>query len=224
MGDTLSKFEFLDFPESEENFANCDIALRNGRHIQNHYHEAGMYDYIATYFEELGYLYLKLFGLQLRYGEYHDERYYFLDFTGDSKGKYGGTRSDRLSARHTLFGLLLLKIHRLENQFGKDDIDLAKLKDRLKNENNTYRDDIYRLFAKVSTKGGATEPDESNIDTWIDNSLAKFGELGWVYFDQDDNRGRFTILPSFNRLFDIYLQEIKEFDKVFNDSVIPDPS
>lgn len=217
MEDTASKFEFLALQESEENFANCDIALRSGRHIQNHHHEVRLYDYVATFYEELSNFYLKLYGLELRCGEFHDDKYYFLDFTGESKGKYAGNRSDRLSARHTLFGLLLLKIHRLENYFGRKDIEISKLKERLKNENNTYRDDIYRLFARVSNRSNATEADEVNIDTWIDNSLSKFEELGWIYFD-DDNRDLFTILPSFNRLFELYLTEIKEFDKLSEES------
>jgi hypothetical protein len=216
MGDQPSKFEFLDSSDSEESFANCDIALRGGRHIQNHHHEIRLYDYISNNYDELVYFYLKLFGLHLKFSVHHDNKYYFLDFAADSKGKYGGTRSAPLSARHTLFGLLLLKIHRLENYFGKNDIDIGKLKERLKNENNTYRDDIYRLFARVSGKGGATEPDETNIDTWIDNSLAKFEELGWIYFESTTDH--FTILTSFNRLFELYLTEIKEFDKILDDS------
>jgi hypothetical protein len=219
MEHTVSKFEFLDLDDSEENFANCDIALRSGRHIQNHHHEVRLYDYISTYFRELGYYYFKLMGLELKFGEFQDNRYFYLDFTGDSKGKYGGNRSDKLSPKYTLFGLLLLKIHRLENHFGKGEINVAKLQERLKNETNAYREDIYRLFGRVSGKNTATEFDETSIDTWIDNSLSKFSELGWIYYETE-TEGNFSILPSFNRLFELYFREIKDFDQIFSEPTV----
>jgi len=213
MGDDVSKFEFLDSDDSEENFANCDFALRAGRHIQNHHHEHRLYNYISTYFIELVYLYRKLYGVTLKRDEFHDQAYFFIDFDADNKGKFTGARSDKLSTRHTLFGLLLLKIYRVDNYFGRSDVNVQKLKEQLKNDNNNYRDDIYRLFAKVANRNNASETDEGNIDTWIENGLKKFDELGWIHFD-DDNVDLFTILPSFNRLFKLYINEIKDFDKL----------
>ena len=213
MADEVSKFEFLDNEDSEENFANCDFALRNGKHIQNHYHEHRVYDYLSTYFSELVYLYRKLYGVLLKREEFHDQPYFFIDFDEDNKGRFTGNRSDKLSSRHTLFGLLLLKIYRVDNYFGRNEISVLKLKEQLKNDSNNYRDDIYRLFAKVANRNNASETDEGNIDTWIEKGLRKFDELGWIYFDPD-NTDQFTILPSFNRLFKIYINEIKEFDKL----------
>jgi chromosome condensin MukBEF MukE localization factor len=213
MGDEVSKFEFLNSDDSEEKFANCDFALRGGRHIQNHYHEYKLYDYISSNFDELVYFYRKLYGVALRRDEFHEQPYFFIDFDADNKGKFTALRSDKLSTRHTLFGLLLLKIHRVDNYFGRNDISIEKLKAQLKNGNNNYRDDIYRLFAKVANRNNASETDEGNIDTWIENGLKKFDELGWIHFD-DNNTDLFTILPSFNRLFKMYIDEIREFDKL----------
>lgn len=215
MGDHVSTFDFLTTEESQEHFANCDFALKSGRHIQNHHHELKLFDYIKVYESELSYYYLKLFGVPLKHGEYHDQLYYYLDLEGDNKGKFTGSRNDRLSSRHILFGLLLLKIHRLDNYFGRDELSLKQLKDKLKNESSNYREDIYRLFARVANKSGASETDDSNIDIWIENSLSKFAELGWIYFDPNDE-DQFTVLPSFNRLFALYFNEIKNLDQIID--------
>jgi chromosome condensin MukBEF MukE localization factor len=213
MGYEASKFEFLDSDDSEENFANCDFALKSGKHIQNHHHEYRLYEYISNNFEELVHLYRKLYGVVLKRDEFHDQTYFYIDFDSDSRGKFTGTKSDKLSSRHTLFGLLLLKIYRVDNYFGRSEISVLKLKEQLKNDNNNYRDDIYRLFAKVANRNNASETDEGNIHTWIENSLKRFDELGWIYFDNDDN-DLFTVLPSFNRLFKIYVNEIRDFEKL----------
>lgn len=215
MENESGKFEFLDTEESREHFANCDFALRSGRHIQNHHHEYALFEYIEENIEHLEYYYSTLYGVALRHGEFQDNLYYFIDFDGESKGKLSGLRSEKLSSRHTLFALLLLKVYRLDNYFGSNTFAIQALKESLKNDSNAYREDIYRLFAKVSNKNNASEPDESNIDQWVDNSLAKFSDLGWIYFEPEN---QFTILPSFNRMFELYRNEILGIEAIMEDT------
>ena len=212
MGNDTSVYAFLEAGESEENFANCDFALRAGRHIQNHPQELRIFDYIVQFKDELSHYYQKLYGIRLRQGEFHDQIYFYLELDTEDRGRFTGNRTEKLSARHTLFGLLLLKIQRIDKRFGKDEISVSEFKEQIKKDGKNYRDEIYFLFARVSNKS-ATETDDGNIDTWVDNSLKKFEELGWIYF-LEDNKEQFEIQPSFNRLLQLYLNEIKNFEQL----------
>ncbi len=210
METTNSAFEFLESEESKNYFAQSDFALRSGKHIQHVKHEAAQFEYIARYTAELSIYYFTLFGVQLKEGE-SPERYYYLDFDANTRSQLG--KSERLSPRHTLLGLLLLKMYRVDRFFDSARISRQQFKESLKDENDDYKDEVYRLFAKVNQKADSTRIDEDNIDTWIDNSLTKFKELGWVYVDSEE-KDYFEIMPSINRLFEMYQYEIMNIDKI----------
>tara|TARA_R110001599_G_scaffold80918_4_gene218527 strand:+ start:1643 stop:2293 length:651 start_codon:yes stop_codon:yes gene_type:complete len=203
-------FKFLKDEDSIKYFANVDFDLKAGKHIQNYSTQFYEYDYIVKFFIELRYYYSLLFGVSLTKSSYGNENYYYLQFE-DGKGSFKGSLSERLSSRHTLFGLLLLKIHRLDKHFSDNRMTLDSLKNHLKDSSNIYRDDIYRLFARVQSPEMASEPDEQNVDSWIVNSLNKFEQLGWIVFEDEHE---FKILPSFNRLFEMYKDTISNFDSL----------
>jgi len=203
-----NEFAFLGTEDSISHFAKVDFSLRAGKHIQGHDSQFNEFYYVSKFYKELKNYYLLLFGVCLTKSSYGNEDYFYLLFE-DNKGHFNSDLIDKLSTRHTLFGLLLLKITRLDRHFSQNTLAIDSLKDYLRDSSNMYREDMYRLFAKVQTKDMATDPDEQHIDQWIDSSLKKFEQLGWIFFEEEL---AFKVLPSFNRLFEIYKDTISNFE------------
>lgn len=215
MENANKKYSFLESDEAESLFADIDFALKSGQHVQNFPHQTDLFNFLEKFEDELRAYYKNLFKVALIGKGTDYTRYFYLELDDESRGIVK-SRSKKLSPEHTLMGVLLLKIHRIDKYF-VNDIYVPDFIQLLKS-NEEYKRFIYDLFAKRREKE-ATEIDENTIDDWVRNSLREFERLGWVHFDLR-NKELFEIMPSIERLFTMYSYEIHHIDRLIDESNI----
>ncbi|MGL4596836.1 MAG: chromosome partition protein MukE [Bacteroidia bacterium] len=213
MEDANKKYSFLETEEAENLFADLDVALKMGQHVQNFPHQTDLFNFIEKFEDELRAYYRNLFKVNLAGKGSDYTRYFYLEIDEESRGIVK-SRSKKLSPEHTLLGILLLKIHRID-KFFVNDIFVPDLIQLIKT-NEEYKNYIYNLFAKRREKE-ATEIDENTIDDWVRNSLKEFERLGWINYDLR-NREVFEIMPSIERLFTMYSYEIHNIDRLIDET------
>ncbi|TND10525.1 MAG: hypothetical protein FD123_167 [Bacteroidetes bacterium] len=213
MENANKKYSFLETDEAENLFAELDFLLKSGQHVQNFPHQTDLFNFLEKFEDELRMYYKNLFKVALVTKGTDYTRYFYLELDDESRGIVK-TRSKKLSPEHTLMGILLLKIHRIDKYF-INDIYVPDLIQLVKS-NEEYKSYIYNLFAKRREKE-ATEIDENTIDEWIRNSLKEFERLGWIHFDHR-NKELFEIMPSIERLFTMYSYEIHHIDRLIDES------
>ena len=213
MEDANKKYGFLETDEANSLFAELDIALKMGQHVQNYPHQVELFNFLEKYEEELRAYYRNIFKVNLAAKGTDYTRYFFLELDEESRGIVK-TRSKKLSPEYTLLGILLLKIHRIDKYF-VNDIYIPDLIQLIKS-NEEYKNYIYNLFAKRREKE-ATDIDENTIDEWVRNALQHFDRLGWIYFDPR-NKDLFEIMPSIDRLFTMYSYEIHNIDRLIDET------
>jgi len=213
MEDANKKYGFLETDEAENLFAELDVSLKMGQHVQNYPHQVELFNFLEKYEEEIRAYYRNIFKVNLAAKGTDYTRYFYLELDDESRGIVK-TRAKKLSPEYTLLGILLLKIHRIDKYF-INDIYIPDLIQLIKS-NEEYKNYIYNLFAKRREKE-ATDIDENTIDEWVRNALQQFDRLGWIYFDPR-NKDLFEIMPSIERLFTMYSYEIHNIDRLIDET------
>jgi len=187
--------------------------FKSGQHVQNYPHQVELFNFVEKYEDELRAYYRNLFKVNLAGKGSDYTRYYFLEMDEETHGIVKA-RAKKLTPEHTLLGILLLKIHRIDKYF-INDIYVPDFIQLLKT-NEEYKNFIYNLFARRREKE-ATEIDENTIDEWVRNSLKEFERMGWIHFDPR-NKELFEIMPSIDRLFTMYSYEIHNIDRLIDET------
>lgn len=200
-------YDFLLQSETKEIFGKLDFELKLGTHIQySHPDQESYFLFIRKYFPSLYDYYKDLFGIILEKGGEDLNTYYYLSFDGNNRG----TISQRyfLSEEYILIGLFVCKAYSID--FNSEESSLEIFKRLIQNEYDEYKDDFYRLLA--NTKSTIyTGDDDIELEKSIRNAFSEFKKLGWVYFKTEN---QFVILPSFERLRILYIQEIMNIQEI----------
>lgn len=128
MENESSNYPFLNSDLAKKYFADSDFALKQGRHIQDFGNDHKYFVFIDEYYDKgLQTYYETFFQVKLRREEADRERYYFLDFPEDTRGKLGkDNRSKELEDDRLIFGILLLNIYK-EKFFEKKEVRWQEL-------------------------------------------------------------------------------------------------
>lgn len=210
--DLKSPFSFLDEFEVQEYFAQLNLALLEGRHIEpsdyNHY------KLLREYWEELGYYYENLYQLKLTFRRTSNGEYCYLDFYESGLGKLSDpSKRKDLTDVQTVYGLMLVKMS-LDREF---DIDKAFNWEQVKQEIlEGERSASYKrvLFNKEADRRHFTEKELDPVMKNLVRVLRKFEQMGWVedvkYEEGEDLQ--FTLRESISRLMLLYENEIEDFE------------
>lgn len=193
-------------------FSETDTLLRSGKYIQNIEKQLNSYDFISKYFTELKNYYNLLFDAKLEEKGEEPSNYFYLHIEENSNSIFK-QNSKKLKQEYHLFGILLLKIIRVDKYFSSK-INVQELKKVISN-NIEYQTHINRLFAKSDKP---TEVGEKTIDTWIAKSLSEFNDLCWIHFPNKNNKDLFEPLPAIDRLMTLYNYQIQNIDKLFEET------
>lgn len=210
-----TRYEFLKHKKAKNFFAETDLWLKSGYHIQEKHPEQRQHFRFIEECPDLKEYYNSFYNVNLEYG-YDDSnnKYFFIDFFRDKKddyerGRVGLFKQEYLSVEFVIVGVLLAYID-IADHVGS----INELQKMLHHDYEEYKEGIYRLFANVQNKKILPSSDGDLVNKKIENALRKFGEIGWLYFTPQTDK--FEIMPSFNRLInDLYYDEIKNFDKIF---------
>lgn len=200
-------FDFLDTESSQRYFADADFALKSGRHIQYYNSDTKIWEFISDYFEPLQNYYEWLFGIYLK-DDYNDnDRYFYLDFPDEGKGKLGKDRSKQLDDSQVIFGILLLNFYK-EKYFEKKEIKWEELEQLF---DESEQKEYWQLLFYGKKEATPKEIEKRKSD--VVRIINQFDDLGWIAWI-DKNEFVFEILPSINRIGKLYFNEIQNIEMI----------
>lgn len=198
---------FYNDADAEVLFAKLDYLLKDGMHIQERDHQFSLFYFLARNERSLTAYYEQYFGINLSVGGVGRDRYYFLEFNQSDRGGIDGEHRYFLKAEYVVIGFLIYKIIFIDRNFEIDSV--KKLQQTIQTDYEEFKDDLYRLLARLR-RTGSTELGDSRVADIVLDALKEFKKLGWVYLDED----YFDVMPSFHRLNKIYSDHINNFEEL----------
>ena len=196
-----TSYAFLNSESARKNFADTDFVLKQGHHIQDHGNDHKLFVFVDEYYEKgLQIFYENIYGLKLHREESDRERYYFLSFPEDGKGKFGkDNRSKELEDDKLIFGILLLNLYK-EKFFEKKEIRYHELEQIFKESEHK---DLWLQLLYGKIKNNYSPGEEIEVRNKITRILKSFEDLGWIEFINQEET-HFEILTSIDRISKLY--------------------
>ena len=204
-------FSFLENEEVQIHFADLNIDLLRGRHIQRDDYYS--FELLDKYEDDLRYYYTSLYGLVLTKEKVGTEIYYYLDFSQDGRGKLSSpSRYKQLSDTQVIIGIMLLNMYydRFFNHL--KEIDKEDIKKEILEGENSH---LYKKLLFDDIRDDYSDLEWNKVIVWLKKTLKDFDTLGWIQRQQslDLDEIRFTIKESIHRLAKLYKNEIENFDQ-----------
>jgi hypothetical protein len=216
MENANTSFAFLTSDDATKYFAEVDILLKQGRHIQDYGSDSRLFFFIDEYYDRgLRDFYKQFFQINLERESHDNERYYYLDFTEDSKGKLAkDNRNKELESDRIIFAILLLNVYK-EKFFEKKESNWQELSQIFKeSEHKELWQEL--LFGKL--KQNYTPQEEQNVKDKVRSIIKDFEKLGWVALKSAEDLN-FEILPSIARISKLYsdvIENVEALDEYLN--------
>ncbi len=211
----IDQYAFLYEKKATSVLAKLDYALRGGIHIQREYPtDANLFRFLNENFESLKNYYKDFFNLKLVKEGNEFNQYFYLDLNEDGKSNIPSDYRDYLKNEHIILGMLFLKMYKLDGNIELDSISefTSLLYEEYEEEKNALR----KLINDSSSDKGSDLNDQKFTEV-IKKSFVKFGELGWLVWENDDKKNKFKIMPSFERLRNAYQPQIETIDNLLKE-------
>ncbi|WP_444647669.1 chromosome partition protein MukE [Flavobacterium columnare] len=211
------KYGFLYKKKAEGIFAKLDYTLRSGIHIQREYpSDANLFRFLneKENFESLKNYYKDFFNLNLRKDGNEFNQYYYLDLNEDGKSNVPSDSRDYLKNEFIIVGMLFLKMYKLDGNIELDSI--SEFTSLLYEEYEEEKTALRKLINDNSSDKGSDLNDQRFEDV-VKKSFIKFGELGWLMWDDEIEKNKFKIMPSFERLRVAYQPQIETIDDLIKE-------
>lgn len=211
------KYSFLYEKKAVNVFAKLDYTLRSGIHIQREYpFDVTIFRFLNENenFESLKEYYKDFFNLNFRKEGNEFNQYYYLELNEDGKSNVSSDHRDYLKSEFIIIGMLFLKMYKLDGNIELDSISdfISLLYEEYEEEKNALR----KLINDNSSDKG-TDTTDQRFEDIIRKSFVKFGELGWLMWDDGSDKNKFKILPSFERLRMVYQPQIETIDDLIKE-------
>jgi chromosome condensin MukBEF MukE localization factor len=205
----ITDFRFLAEEAVSKYFADLNIKLLSGRHIQ--VSDYAVFSVLEDYYEELRYFYRQLYSMELSRKSFDQATYYYLNFFDAGRGKLGDPLRYRpITELQTVTGLMLLDMYFTRYFDPEKKITWAMIQEEIKSGDN--RTALQRLlFSELRVEYSDTELQiaEKRFKT----AIARFDMLGWVsQLSAGQEELCFVINPSIHRIAELYEQELQDLD------------
>lgn len=204
-------YQFLNSDRAKKYFADADIALKQGKHLQDYGNDSRIFSFVDEYYERgLKEYYPTFFQMNLVRDKNDNQTFYYLDFPEDGKGKFGKeNRSKELEDEKVIFAILLLNMFK-DKFFEHKEIEWAEL-DQIFKESEHKELWQKLLFGRV--KLSYTINEEQGVKDKVKSILKDFEKLGWVEIKNIDEV-KFEIMPSIERISRLYRDVIGKVDSI----------
>lgn len=204
-------YQFLNSDRAKKYFADADIALKQGKHLQDYGMDSRIFSFVDEYYDKgLKEYYPQFFQMNLVRDKNDNQTFYYLDFPEDGKGKFGKeNRSKELEDEKVIFAILLLNMFK-DKFFEHKEIEWAEL-DQIFKESEHKELWQKLLFGRV--KPSYTINEEQGVKDKVKSILRDFEKLGWVEIKNVDEV-KFEIMPSIERISRLYRDVIGKVDSI----------
>lgn len=217
----ISDYSFLTEESVEKHFANVNILLLSGKHIDSKYYVE--YTILESYEAHWIFFYSNLYKLNLAAGISDGSRYYYLDFTENGKGKLSdASRNKELTELQTLIGLTLLDMY-YQKYFDEEKIiHWNDIKTQILESDHQ---EAYKRVLFNDIRDSYDEKEWSIVENKFGKTIDSFDKLGWVEKQSGRNEELvFEIRPAIHRLTKLYQEELQNFElfsqQLKNDEVL----
>ena len=213
----IESYSFLNNKKAKNIFAKLDYALRSGIHIQREYPlNANLYRFLSESenYESLKDYYKNFFNLNLIKEGNDFDNYYYLNFNEDGKGNVPSDNRDYLKSEYIIIGMLFLKMYKLD---GNIELDSVSEFTTLLYEEYEEQKNALRKLINDNSSDKSTDMGDQRFETAIMKSFEKFGDLGWLIWEREDEKDKFKIMPSFERLRINYQPQIETIDDLIKE-------
>jgi len=205
----ISDYSFLAEESIEKHFADINILLLSGKHIDQKYYVA--YTVLESYEAQWKNFYRNLYRLNLVADIFDRSRYYYLDFTENEKGKLNdSSRNRELTPLQTLIGLTLLDMY-YQRYFDEEkiihwnDIKIQILE--------SDHQEAYKRILLNDIRESYDEKEWNEVHGKFSKTIDNFDKLGWVEKQSGKSEELvFEIRPAIHRLAKLYNQELQNFE------------
>lgn len=205
----ISDYSFLAEELIERHFADINILLLSGKHIDQKYYVA--YTVLESYEAQWKNFYRNLYRLNLVADIFDRSRYYYLDFTENEKGKLNdSSRNRELTPLQTLVGLTLLDMY-YQRYFDEEkiihwnDIKIQILE--------SDHQEAYKRILLNDIRESYDEKEWNEVHGKFSKTIDSFDKLGWVEKQSGKSEELvFEIRPAIHRLAKLYNQELQNFE------------
>jgi hypothetical protein len=211
MENANSNFPFLSTDQAKKYFADADIMLKQGRHIQDFGNEIRLFSFIDENFDKgLEEYYKQLFGMNLVKGSSDNEKFYYLDFPEEGKGKLGKeNRSKELEDEKVIFAILFLNLYK-EKFFEQKEFQWQELEQTFKESEHK---ELWQTILYGRIKPNYTPKEEHDVKDKVRKILTDFEKLGWIIF-KNPEEVHFEIMPSIERVSKLYDDVINNVESI----------
>jgi hypothetical protein len=207
--DEIRDYSFLSEESVEKHFADINILLLSGRHIDHKYYAE--YIVLESYESQWRNFYSNLYRLNLVADIFDGSRYYYLDFTENGKGKLSDvSRNKELTELQTLIGLTLLDMY-YQKYFDEEKvIHWNDIKTQILESDHQ---EAYKRILFNDIRESYDEKEWNEVHTKFNKTIESFDKLGWVEKQSGRNEELvFEIRPAIHRLAKLYQDELQNFE------------
>jgi hypothetical protein len=206
-----SNYSFLTSDRAKRYFADADIALKQGRHLQDYGYDSRLFSFVDEYYDRgLKEYYQQLFQMNLVREKNDNQSYYYLDFPDDGKGKLGKeNRSKELEDEKVIFAILLLNVFK-DKFFEQKEMEWSELEQIFKESEHK---ELWQKLLYGKVKLNYTPDEEQKVKERVKSILKDFEKLGWVIIKNTEEI-KFEIMPSIERISRLYKDAIGQVDSI----------
>lgn len=204
-------YQFLNSDRAKKYFADADIALKQGKHLQDYGKDSRIFSFVEEYYEKgLKEYYPTFFQMNLVRDKNDNQTFYYLDFPEDGKGKFGKeNRSKELEDEKVIFAILLLNMFK-DKFFEHKEIEWTELDQIFKESEHK---ELWQKLFFGRVKPSYTINEEQGVKEKVKSILKDFEKLGWVEIKNVDEL-KFEIMPSIERISRLYRDVIGKVDSI----------
>ncbi|MEH3114626.1 condensin complex protein MksE [Pedobacter terrae] len=208
----IASFGFLWDDQVQKYFADINIMLLSGKHIDEKYYMA--FSLLEDRSEQWTLFYKSLYNLNLVADKFDGKSYFYLDFFDTGKGKFTDhSRHRELTETQTLIGLMLLDIYYKRFFDDRKIIQWVELRNIIM---EGEQQDAYKriLFNEVRTSNTYDAREWGNVHRKINAAIDLFDKIGWLEKQSSSSEEvpDFEIKPAINRLAKMYEYELLNFE------------
>jgi hypothetical protein len=205
----ISDYFFLTEESVEKHFADINILLLTGKHIDQKYYVE--YTVLDSYESQWRNFYNNLYRLNLVADISDSSRYYYLDFTENGKGKLSdANRNKELTELQTLIGLILLDMYYQKYFEEEKIIHWNDIKTQILESNHQ---EAYKRILFNDIRDSYDEKEWNTLENKFGKTIDSFDKLGWVEKQSGRNEELvFEIRPAIHRLTKLYQEELQNFE------------
>jgi len=202
-------FRFLEEEGVMKHFADLNIKLLSGRHIE-------LVDYavflvLEDYFESFKNFYRQLYKLDLVRKVFDQSVYFYLNFFDAGRGKLTDpSRYRPITEIQTIVGLMLLDMYFVRYFDPEKKVLWSAIRDEV--QSGDQKVPLQRLlFPELRVE--YSEPEWQSAEKRFRTTIQRFNDLGWVTQLSSMNEELcFVINPSIHRMAELYEAELQNFD------------